>query len=269
MRPYIIFWQLLLAGVFFIPTASAQIMVEQGKVVLKVNPGETAVDTLTVHNTSKKDSMILRVYWEDFAYVEPFDGKKEFLAAGTSPRSLSQWINFSPQEFTIEALGTKKITYSVQVPENAKGGYYGVLFIEDAGAKAKDRFGVSIVTRVGSLFFVETTNSTRQGKIANLKYADKLFVGDFMNLGDVTLIPESTYYLIDKEGIVAERGDINKFYLTAGQTASFHVPISEKLPVGDYTAVLTFDFGDGENISAEFDFHKYEDGSISITKSSL
>ncbi len=256
------------ALLFFIPIASAQVMIEQGKVVIKANPGETIVDSLTIHNTSKKDNTILRVYWEDFMYVEPYDGTKEFVASGTSDRSLSKWVNFSPQEFTIEPLGSKKITYSIQIPENAKGGYYGVLFVEDAGAKSKDRYGVSIVTRMGSLFFVETSNSSRQAKIENLKYSDKGFTGDFVSKSDMVLIPDSTYYIINKEGLVAERGEIKKFYLAPQKTAAFKIPTGEKLAAGDYSAVLTFDFGDGENLTHEIDFSKDANGNINITKSS-
>lgn len=254
----------IIIGLFICSSqASAQVMIEQGKVVIKANPGESVVNALTVHNTGK-DALILRVYWEDFLYIEPFNGTKKFMAAGTSDRSMNSWLTFSPQQFTLEAASTKKINYSVLVPENAKGGYYGVLFIEASGAQSKDQIGLTIVTRMGSLFFVETTNSTWKGRVENLKFGEKEFAADFVNEGDVVLIPDATYYYLDKEGLVAERGEIKKFYLAPGKTVGFKVPVGEALAANDYTAILTFDFGGGNNVTHEFDFKKSADGAIAI-----
>lgn len=250
----------------FVSQAHAQVMIEQGKVVIRANPGETIVNTLPVHNTSEQSAITLRAYWEDFTYVEPFTGDKEFSPAGTTDRSASRWVNFSPQEFTLDPKGSKLISYSIQVPQDAKGGYYGVLFFEEGGGNPQGRVGVSIVTRIGALFFIETTNSTHKGQLENLEFSEKEFKGDFTNLGDVMLIPDSTYYLLDKEGLVAERGEIAKFYLAPQKKTAVKFSAGEKLAAGSYTAVLTFDFGAGESYTYEFDFDKAADGSVKITK---
>jgi len=252
--------------VLFISQANAQVMIEQGKVVIRANPGETIVNTLPIHNTSEQSPITLRVYWEDFMYIEPFNGDKEFMPAGTSDRSASRWVNFSPQEFTLDPKGSKLISYSIQVPQDAKGGYYGVLFLEEGGGDAQGSVGVSIVTRIGALFFIETTNSSRTCKIENLAFSDQEFKGDFMNTGDAVLIPDSTYYIIDKDGLVAERGEIAKFYLAPEKTTAVKFSAGDKLAVGSYTVVLTFDFGGGESYTYEFDYTKATDGSVKVTK---
>ncbi len=252
--------------VFFVAQAHAQVMIEQGKVVIRANPGETIVNTLPIHNNSDKGSITLRAYWEDFMYVAPFNGEKEFSPSGTTDTSASRWVNFSPQQFTLDAKGSKLINYSIQVPQDAKGGYYGVLFFEEGGGSAQGRVGMSIVTRIGALFFIETTNSTRKGLIENLEFQDKEFKCDFSNLGDVVLIPDATFYILDKEGLVAERGEITKFYLAPGKKTPVKFTAGAKLAAGDYTAVLTFDFGGGENYTYEFDFNKAVDGSAKVTK---
>lgn len=264
MRRLVLGITLFLSIAVFVPEVLAQVMIEQGKVVLKVNPGETVVDTITIDNTSKTTPITLRVYWNDFMYIAPFDGTKEFNPAGTSERSLNNWITFSPQQFTIEPLGSKKVSYSLQVPATAKGGYYGVLFLENAEAKNTNKIGMTVVTRLGALFFVETTNSSRKAVVANRKYADKNFQAEFTNLGDVVLIPDATYYFLDKNGLVAQRGEIKKFYLAAQKKANFKVPVDEKLAAGQYTAILTFDFGDNESFTDEFDFIKADNGTITI-----
>ncbi len=269
MRKYItILAVILLAGDMVASTANAQIMIEQGKVVIKAKAGETIVNTLPIYNLSDTDSLNLRVYWEDFVYVQPFDGTKEFTAVGTTGYSVGSWVNFSPQQFTLKPKDSKTISYSIQVPVDAKGGYYGVLFVEE-GTKSSGTVGVGLVTRVGSLFFIETDNSIRKGKVENLKFSGKELSGDFLNLGDVVLIPDATYYILDKEGLVAERGEIKKFYLPPAKTTAFKIPIGEKLATGDFMAVLSFDFREGENLTYEFDFHKDQDGQMRITKSGI
>jgi len=256
---------ILLGGVLSGP-AVAEIMIEQGKVEIRANPGETIVDTITVHNTSKSDPMRLRATWEDFTYIEPYDGKKEFMAQGTGPLSASGWVTYSPQEFTLEALATKKITYSFQIPTDARGGYYGVLLLQEGGDTNPGQIGVSIVTRVGALFFIETTNSSKAAKVDNIAIADKIFTGDFHNQGNVIMIPNATYYVLDGEGLVADRGEIKKFYLPPGAKTNFEVTFSEKLAAGTYTIILTFDLGDGNSAVKEIEFTKSDSGELSIVK---
>lgn len=257
---------LLLLGSVLSGSALAEIMIEQGKIEIRANPGETIVDTITVHNTSKNQPMRLRVSWEDFTYVEPYDGKKEFMAQGTGPNSASGWVTYSPQEFTLEALATKKITYSFQIPETAKGGYYGVLLLQEGGDSNPGQIGVSIVTRVGSLFFIETTNSNKIAKIENVAVAGKTFTADFLNQGDVIMIPNATFYVLDKDGLVADRGEIKKFYLPPGAKTNFEVAFSDKLAAGNYSIILTFDLGEGSSVVKEIEFSQSDKGDLTIVK---
>lgn len=255
--------------VFFrlLQPASAQIMIEQGKVIHKVSPGETVVNTLNVHNTSKTETLRLKAYWNDFMYVEPYDGTKEFTPAGTSEYSCGSWISFSPQEFTMEPLSSKKISYSVQSPATARGGYYGVLFLEEGGGKTQGYVAVNIVTRVGSLFFIETDNRKKAARIENLRPAGPASVqGEYANEGDVISIPDGIYYILDSGGLVADRGTVKKFYLPPAKKVSFDVPFSSELKPGQYTMVLTFDLGDGDSVVKEMDFSKSRDATIKILK---
>ncbi len=241
----------------------AQVMIEQGKIVIKANPAESVVNTITVHNTSKEKAIHLRAYWEDFVYIAPFDeGKKDFTAAGTGPYSASRFVNFSPQEFTLKPGGTQKVSYAIQMPEDAKGGYYGTLFLEESGAKASTKIGVSIVTRIGSLFFIESTDSKRTAVMDNHKVSGNQITADFTNTGNVFMIPDSTFYVLDKEGMVADRGDIKKFYLPPDKKTSYLVELSKDLAAGTYTLISTFDLGDGESLTDELEFTKTADATI-------
>ena len=72
--------------------ASAQLIIEQGKVREVVKPGQTLTGSINVHNRSK-NPMTVVTYWEDFDYVAPYNGNKKFLPAGSSKNSCSSWVS--------------------------------------------------------------------------------------------------------------------------------------------------------------------------------
>ena len=176
--------------------ACAQLFIEEGKVNLSVAGGDRITQSITVHNNSQ-EPLDIRVYWEDFDYAAPFDGAKNFLAAGTSPHSAASWIQFRPQEFRIMPSGKQKIDYTISVPGNIEGGYYGVLFFERSSEATVDTKGVKIVTRVGSLFFIESQNKTKKAGIADVAMQGGALAGTLANHGNVVLIPTMTYYIMD------------------------------------------------------------------------
>ena len=177
----------------------AQLFLEDGKVTLAVSGGEHTNGSLLIHNTSSEQADI-KVYWEDFEYKAPYDGTKNFLPAGTAPASASQWVTFSPQVFTMPAFGQQRIDYTVTVPSQIQEGHYGVLFFERSSDPLKNEGGVTLVTRVGCLFFIEPRIRSKKlfYKILDLK-ANSI-TANFVNQGNVILIPRTTYYIMQKEG---------------------------------------------------------------------
>jgi P pilus assembly chaperone PapD len=247
----------------FIGTANAQFFIEEGKVVVPISPGERVSKTLLVHNTSN-ESLTLRAYWEDFQYQAPFDGAKLFLAAGTAPGSASQWITYSPQQFTIPPSGQQKVEYMVTAPATLKGGHYGVLFFEKAGEPIKDATGVKLVSRVGCLFFIEAKDKKKVAALQNIKISSGTVSGDFVNKGDVVLIPQTTYYIMDDQGVVADRGEIKKLYVPPAATASWEIPLIPGLAAGHFTMVINADMEDGDVVVKEVDFVKDAKGKLTI-----
>lgn len=241
----------------------AQLLMEQSRVNLTVNPGETVVDSMFIHNTGRQDADI-RVYWQDFEYLPPYDGKKQFTPPGTSAYSMGEWISYSPQVLTIPAQGKREIRYTIKTPADAQGGYYGVLFFEQALTPAAQNTGVNIITRLGSLFYVETVDSDRSARVDNIRIQDEFLKGDFTNAGNVYQFPKGVYYLVDDEGVAVDRGNMDTMYVMPGATAEFMVVIHQDLDVGDYTMVVTFDQGDNQSIVKEIDLTKFNSGQYQI-----
>ena len=246
--------------------AQAQLFLEQAKVSLDVSGGEHLNGSLLIHNTSS-DAMNIRVYWEDFEYKAPYDGTKNFLPAGTAPASASQWVTFSPQTFTMPAFGQQKIDYTVSVPSQIEEGHYGVLFFERSVTGKLNNEAVSLVTRIGCLFFIEPGNKSKKAVLQDIVLkADSLTVS-FVNQGNVILIPHTTYYVMQEGGLVLNRGESKKLYVPPGVSASLEVPLKKKLDPGHYTLVVNSDLEGGDVVVKEIGLAVDASGQLTIENS--
>ncbi len=246
--------------------AKAQLFLENGKVVLAVSGGEHTNGTLMVHNTSA-DPVDVKVYWEDFEYKPPYEGTKNFLPAGTAPASASQWVAFSPQVFTIPAFGQQKIDYTVSVPSLIQGGHYGVLFFEKNSDSITNGEGLTIVTRVGCLFFIEPKDKNKNAVIQNAGLKANGIVANFVNQGNVILIPHTTYYLMQDSGMVLLRGEANKLYVPPGASALLEISLKQQLNPGHYTLVVNSDLDDGDVVVKEIGLAVDAGGQLTIENS--
>ncbi|MDE1920416.1 MAG: hypothetical protein KGJ09_02200 [Candidatus Omnitrophica bacterium] len=250
--------------VFSCGEARAQLFLEEGKKVFAVSGGEHLSGYLLIHNTSA-DPAHLKVYWEDFKYVPPYDGSKKFLPEGTAPDSAGPWVTFSPQEFDIPSFGRQKVDYIIHVPTVIKEGHYGVLFFERSGTKlGGNEAGLTIVTRVGCLFFIEPKNKNKDASIQNISIKDSNLTANFTNQGNVILIPHTTYYILQNDGTVLLRGDANKLYVPPGASAQMVIPLKQ-LKEGNYTLVINADLQEGDVVVKQVGLVVDPSGQITAT----
>jgi hypothetical protein len=236
-------------------SAQAQVLLEEGKVRVNVVADENIDGKLTVHNTS--DAQIsLKVYWEDFVYKAPFDGSKNFLPKGTSDYSLASWVNVPTQTLQVPPFSKRNVPYLINVPEDIAQGHYGVLFFEKTMSEETPSKGMNIISRAGCLFFVEPKNKAKRIELDNFRFAEKGLTADFTSRGNVIIIPDGTFYIIDEGGMVFDRGEIKKIYLPPGETADYTLAFNDGLASGTYTLVMTLDLDDGDVAVREIDFTK-------------
>ena len=245
--------------------AYAQLLLEQGKVSLKVRAPQTIADKIVINNTSDQEVPV-RAYWEDFEYIAPYDGSKDFKPMGTFPSSLGKMASFAPQEFTLPPFGKKEISYTIRVPSDAQGGYHGVLFFENGNSTVDSNSGLRIVLRVGCLFFIETENSRKQGEVRQISLTRSQLEGVIANTGETILIPQGTFYTMDQDGLVVDRGEISPMYIPPQAQASFSSSIQEDIPAGTYTLILTLDLEGGDTLVKEIDFQKESDSQLTVLK---
>ncbi|MBF0484320.1 MAG: hypothetical protein HQL25_06400 [Candidatus Omnitrophica bacterium] len=252
------------ALLFFPYLANAQIMIEQGKIVLNAEPNSTASGEIVIHNTTNKEISI-KSYFEDFAYKPPFDGAKDFMPQGVSPNSVGAWVSTSPTTFKLSPRSQQIVTYTVKVPEVFNEGHYGVLFFENAPESASmGGKSINLVSRTGSLFFVEPVTKSKTTVITDIKVKDNKIVMNFENKGNVIVVCHPVYNLITSDGNVVDRGDLENIYLPPStvKDLTFDPKIKDD---GTYTLMLSFDLQDEDVINKEITLTK--NGSlISIDK---
>lgn len=243
--------------------ASAQLLLETGKVALSLAPGETAVGEIKINNMTDKEVSV-KAYWQDFIYTPPFDGNKKFLSPTTTSYSCTQWVSFNPQDFILKPFEKKIISYNIKFPAQAQGGYYGVLFFENSTGKKDSKTGVSVIARVGCLFFLETAGSLKSASVVDTSAVASRIEGEIQNKSQIILIPKGIFYIMNGEGMIVDRGEVDTFYLPPGQDVPFFINISDKVSSGTYTMVLTFDLGDGASLVQEIDFERSDNSVLKI-----
>jgi hypothetical protein len=237
------------------------------KVELQIKSGQTYSGTITIDNPSESD-IAVRVYLEDFSYVAPFDGAKQFFPPATTPRSAAAWITFTPQEFTLGAFAKKSVNYVVTVPQGVSGGYYAVLFFETSlGTIPDQQSGSNILVkgRLGSLFMLQTEDSIRKAEVGDFSTDALTINGTLSNKGNTALACKGNFYVMNSAGEVFDRGVIKDMFLSAGDNAVFSMALGQDLAAGAYTMVVSFDLEQGKALVAEIDFSKGERGQITIT----
>ena len=135
-------------------------------------PGEAVQDSIELINQDEQP-VFLDVYLEDWRYILPGDGNKEFAPPQTLPRSCADWVRFFPSRVEVPAHGRAVIDYTIRVPEETPidGGYYAVLFFEatigqvpatEVTEKAEPGATVRFAARLGSLILLEVKGTVRR-----------------------------------------------------------------------------------------------------------
>lgn len=245
----------------------AQISLNTLDVKLNIKGGETVNGTLTVTNMSKKN-ILVKAYFEDFTYQYTLDGGgKRYLPVGSIDRSCGQWISVSPKSVVLPPNGKKKVTYSINVPKEVKGEYWGAFIFEAApvGAKFTGEVGVSLVVRVACTFLLDAPGLEKKAKLEDISIASETIQINLLNIGNAILfMTKGTFSIMDSKGKVFEKGDIKRYFLPPDEKAPLSLKLSKEITPGDKTLSLNFDLKDGGTLVKAVDFSKDEAGNITI-----
>ena len=238
--------------------------IDNPKIKVELSVGQNYSDSIIITNPSQ-ETVAVKAYLEDFAYVSPFDGEKSFHAPGTSKFSLADWINFSPQEFTISPYGRQKVSLSIRPDIEFSSVHCGVLFFETSiGTTYEDGQAINVLGRIGSLIFVEPEEKIKQASFEDVEGKIRSLEGNFTNSGNSFLHVQGVFYVMDKEGMIYDRGQLQELYLLPGDTANMAINLAENLSTGTYTMVVTFDMEDDDALIKEIDFSLDSSGKVRV-----
>lgn len=236
------------------PAAATTIRIDEARVRLEMAAGETKTGQIHVSNPTD-GPVAVKIYTEDWEYLDSGNGDKDFFPAGTLPNSASPWLTYNPNQVTIEAFGKATIDYTVTVPSGVDGGTrYSILFFETSLGTGQDEAGasVSVAGRIGSLFYVDIAGQVRrEGRVERIEFTPgagnrpAIIRPIFTNTGNTSLAVEGEFILMDSEGAVKARAKLNPIYSREGSTTSQETEWPGRLTSGTYDGVFTFDLGEG------------------------
>ena len=141
------------------PPALAQMSLEVSPIRAEhqIEAGASETNIVSVHNAGPKPTRV-KVSLQDWQMNRK--GEVSFARAGSTPGSLSSWMEINPTDFRVEPGETKEIRYTLTIPAGARtGGYRGALIVEGMPAQpgpptpkkmaVHGRFGVMIYETVG------------------------------------------------------------------------------------------------------------------------
>ncbi len=249
---------------FLLPFSSFALRIDNPKIKLQLSPSDNYSGTIIVDNPSS-DEVSVKTYLEDFTYVTPFDGAKEFYAQGTTKASLSKWITFSPREFTLQPFSRRRVNFSISPKSSFNSVRCGVLFFETSiGTTYENGKAINVVGRIGSLFFVEPKNKSKRATFTSIKGLSHSLTGDFTNSGNSFIHAQGTSYTIDNEGMVKDRSVLEESYLLPNDSTKLQMALSSDLAPGTYTMVITFDLEEDDSLVKEIDFSLSGSGKVTV-----
>lgn len=243
----------------------AQLTLDKREIKAVIKPGEKLRGNITVMNPSDEDAMV-KAYFEDFVYAPPYKGIKEFRALGSTPRSSGKWMSVIPDLFLVPGNSKQVINYTINVPADAKGSYFAILFFETGtGAPTSgNTVGMGVNFRTGCSFYLEPKDKIYKVKMEDVSVAKDGIRGEFLNAGNVLLISDTTYHIMGDKGIVLDRGKMMKFYLPPEEKAPFNIKPGKQIPDGTFILVINFAQEGAKALVKEIDFSKDKDRGIRI-----
>jgi hypothetical protein len=229
--------------------ADEMVRADKNKIRMVIAPGQAATGTISVDNPGSEPKTI-RMYLEDWTYLEPFDGSKDFSPAGTNAASAGDWITFSPPELALGPNGRGTINYTVKVPGNAEGTHHSALFLESMSTAAgTGGVGVNLAIRVAVLFFIEAESTVKREILVPRVSVKRSAKGHLdialpvTNAGNGDLTIGGSFNIMSSTGMVTARGELNTIYTLPGNTGQMQSSWSLPIAPGTYSLILTLDLG--------------------------
>jgi hypothetical protein len=190
-------------------------------------------------------------------------GKVSFLGETDAKNyhySLSSWLQFSTQAFSLNPGEEKIIQVHIQKEKLPLGGHYAAILASFGERDVSDSHMISLQGVLSTLLFVRAGKGyeREEAKISSFSQTDSFpyfprqFTFRFQNTGNVPLIPYGSVDITDIFGHLVARGIVNEgSLLTLPETIRrYSLSVEKKttfLLPGIYHAKLSIHYGDGQH----------------------
>lgn len=236
--------------------------------------GKIGSGVITIRNPEEKPVSV-KLYARDFL-ISP-DGSESELEAGSIPRSCAEWLTISPTEVDLAAGSTIKVRVNVDVPLDAKGNFWAMIFVEETSKpKAVERkvrgrnigetysFQVNVKQRWGVRVYedvpgTETFSAEITGMNVIQAQEDQPFkiAVEFSNSGNTLLRCTGHVEIRDENGVTVQDVQLGKSQIfTVFPESNRHLlaEIVTQLLPGTYIALAIIDFGYDDLAGGELEF---------------
>ena len=229
-------------------TASAlpELAISPAVIEMKVAPGQAVTSDITVSNPGTIPYHVSVYAWDMW-----HDGRhRRYAPPGTFPHSLARRVAAAPSAFTLAAGQRQSVQLTVDVPRDAKGGQYAVVFFEmAAGEAAGTGHGpvLSIAGRIGASVIVDTGTagaSVKAGQVEQVVVdpptasAPLRVTAEVFNSTETHLRPFATAVILRDRRPVG-RFTLPSVLLLPGQRGVLEGSWSGMLRSGEYRLLLT------------------------------
>jgi len=221
---------------------------------LDVPSGEKATYTFWVRNRGD-ETIALKVYAGDF-WIKP-EGNEVFLEPGEVERSCAGWLELAPEELELAPDESRAIRFNINVPLEKSGTYWAMIFVEQTNKpsiktakRGESQFNILSFQRVGVRVF-EDAPGAGPGK-GRINEVNALWDKDegllrvdlkFENVGDVLFRCKATMDIKDMKGETVASVELDEFNSYPRAVRTRKTTMDEKLPAGQYTALVIVDYG--------------------------
>ena len=237
---------------------------------LSGKPGETVTCTMKAENTGE-EAVSIKISTKDF--IKGLYGEEKQVEPGTVKRGCAGWIRISPQKLDLAQHETRTINFSMTVPMDGNGTYWGNILVSQV---SKPTLSKTIKKRETSfqifalqdmlIRVLENVPGTEQkkGVITDISVKDQKTGGKatveviFENQGNSLLKCSGQVQILDENGemvrsIPLEYGHA-PFTVYPGGRRIVYGHIGGNLSPGDYLLLAIIDYGGEDLVAGEMEF---------------
>ncbi len=222
-------------------------------IAFDANPGEIQTRILTIRNHSNERQRFV-MNLNDFMFNET--GAKQAVEAGSTSRSLVEWLTINPAFIELNPNETAEIQLIMSVPRNGFSTRWGMIPVElareqsSSGVDKQLTTGVLLVPRIVVLLTQSPrSNQDYRGTVSGVTEVTKpgdlfrSFEGTLINQGDKIL--DAKVFLAAANIETLEEEQMNPISVTVypDQTRKVTLSLNKELQPGKYAVAFLMDYG--------------------------